>query len=100
MIWQDIVFGGGQWAMAAAQFFTVRHPRNKPAFWTSALTAPVLCSFTITFASLGFWNSAAAALVLTCQWSMLGYQRYRLSGIPYTDFIFELFHRLSFLRIM
>lgn len=76
MSWQDILFTGGNIVFIIALLPTV-FDKQKPAVSTSAVTASVLIAFTIAYASLGFWSSAAMAGALSLLWFILLIQRLR-----------------------
>jgi CHASE2 domain-containing sensor protein len=78
-MWQDIVISATQWSLALFLLPTVLHKDNKPTFTTSTLTATALSVLSVTFLTMGFWNSFAASGIVSILWFILAYQRYKLS---------------------
>lgn len=74
MLWQDWVFGVGGFLFAPSPLpMVVRSP--KPPLLTSGLTALILWSFVIAFATLGLWLSACSGVLTAGTWTVLAMQR-------------------------
>lgn len=55
--WQDLVLTIGSLIFVIALIPSVKG-RDKPTFWTSALTGSVLVTFVIVYATLDLWFAA------------------------------------------
>jgi len=78
MIWQDLVISIGVIIMIVAMFPSVCG-HNKPAKETSLITAIVLTSYIVCFATLGLWFSCFTEAILTIMWYALFIQVIRRS---------------------
>ncbi len=74
MSWQDTVISIGQFAMVSALVPTIRG-KAKPPLSTSLLTASVLLSFCVAFATLGLWLSVISSAAATAAWIILAKQK-------------------------
>lgn len=70
---QDLIFAVGGLILSAALLPTVFGP-DKPALSTCLLTAAVLVSFSISFASLGLWLAFAANAISATLWGVIALQ--------------------------
>ncbi len=88
MIWQDLVIASGGFVLAAALLPSIRG-RHKPAKWTCILTGGYLTVFSITFATLGLWVSAAGIGTNALMWWILLRQRISPSSTMAEDIAAE-----------
>lgn len=79
MQWQDIVLACGSLIFTIALIPSVRS-KHKPALATSTITFCVLVTFTVTYATLSLWFSAASTFINSIAWLVLAIQKYRQSS--------------------
>lgn len=76
MQWQDLVFSVGNFVFAFALIPTIKG-KDKPAFSTCIISAPILTLFVVAFASLGLWLSALGVGLSAAAWWILTLQTYK-----------------------
>lgn len=74
MIWQDVIFGLGQFAFGAAMFPSILGV-EKPHLASCMMTAALLAIFSCTYASLGLWLGAVASAFCAACWLVLVLQQ-------------------------
>ncbi|MBI4118366.1 MAG: hypothetical protein HY455_02445 [Parcubacteria group bacterium] len=83
-LWQDKVISIGQWLFLAALLPSVLGP-DKPAFWSSMMTASILGVFAYTFWTLKLKNATISSVAVSVGWFILAYQQ-GFSGWPTLPF--------------
>jgi hypothetical protein len=74
MIWQDWVFGAGQFVFGLALIPAVIKKTKMPRS-SSILTGITLCVFAGTYMTLGLWLSGATTIATALLWLFLAYKR-------------------------
>jgi len=74
--WQDLLLTVGGLILTIALIPTIR-AKEKPQLSTSAITATVLYSFGIVYASLGLWLAFVSIMFNASLWAMLFVQKLR-----------------------
>ncbi|MBI4120892.1 MAG: hypothetical protein HY457_01380 [Parcubacteria group bacterium] len=72
-LWQDKVISIGQWLFFFALLPSIFSP-EKPAFWSSILTATILMVFAFTFSTLKLRSATVSSVVVSVGWYVLAYQ--------------------------
>ena len=75
MLWQDFIFSIGGFAFFLALLPSILSD-EKPAFWTSFMTAAFLSLFVYTFTTLELWLSAVGQGLVALGWWTLTVQSY------------------------
>lgn len=74
MVWQDIIFTVGGMVFTVALIPSILG-KNKPAFFTSIVTAATLTVFSFAYFSLGLMFSSAAVATTSIAWYILAAQK-------------------------
>lgn len=76
MIWQDFVYAVGNVIFALALIPSIRS-NDKPAIYTSGITATTLIVFSVTAITLELYLTAFVTVVGALMWTVLVYQKFK-----------------------
>ncbi len=76
MFWQDIVIAVGQWLFVLALLPSI-FSKDKPALLTSVMTGMILSAFSIAYWTIGLEISSFSTAVVSIEWFILAYQKYK-----------------------
>ena len=77
-MWQDWAINLIQWVFVVNLFFFILDRTKKPPLIPSIISSAGIFLISITLATLGLWGSAMSAAIMSFEWAIIAYQRYRL----------------------